>query len=377
MNSSYINAIGTAVPDHQIAQTDIARFMADALQLEGDKRQRLTALYRASGIDHRYSVLADYAKERGDFSFFPNTPDLEPFPNIQARMQLYQQEALPLSVSAVANCLQQLPEIQRGDITHLIYVSCTGMYAPGVDIALVHALALNTHVQRTAINFMGCYAAFNGLKVADSIVRANTEAKVLIVCTELCSIHFQKGDDEDNLLANALFADGSAAVLVSGENMPGQVQLSMEQFYCDLIPEGRDDMAWQIGSTGFEMRLSAYVPTLIHREVKQLTQRLLSTLVHDAPPEELAAVVDYYAIHPGGKRILQLVEEALGLEKQANQYAYQVLRNYGNMSSPTILFVLAALWKTLTPQDDNKQILGMAFGPGLTVESTLLRVAVL
>ena len=376
--SSYISAIGTAVPDHQIAQRDIARFMADALRLKANDRRRLLALYRATGITYRHSVLADYGRT-DNFTFFPNTPDLEPFPDIRQRMQLYQREAIQLSHTAATNCLDQLPALKRSDITHLIYVSCTGMYAPGVDIELIHLLGLNTHTQRTAVNFMGCYAAFNALKVANSIVRAYPDAKVLLVCTELCSIHFQKGTDEDTLLANALFADGSAAALVSGESTLNSVQLQMEQFYCDLAPDGKEDMAWQIGNHGFEMRLSAYVPQIIKEQIQHIVQRLLQHLArftgsnHPAKPE---TSVDYYAIHPGGKRILQVIEEVLSLEKQDNQYAYQVLRQYGNMSSPTILFVLQTLMANLSAADHDKNVLGLAFGPGLTLESMLLRVAI-
>ena len=379
--TSYISAIGTAVPDHRVAQGDIARFMAHTLQLDAAEEQRLLALYRASGIAYRHSVLPDYGRTEG-FSFFPNTPGLASFPDIRQRMQVYQREAIRLSYAAAIRCLGQLP-IDRSDITHLIYVSCTGMYAPGVDIALVHQLGLNTHVQRTAINFMGCYAAFNALKVADSIAKAQPDAKVLVVCTELCSIHFQKGRDEDTLLANALFADGAAAAVVSQDKSLNEVQLSMEQFYCDLAPEGQQDMAWHIGNFGFEMRLSSYVPKIIKKEIRQITHRLLQRLACTAmemeedllPPVETS--VDYYAIHPGGKRILKVIEEVLSLDKHDNRYAYRVLQQYGNMSSPTILFVLQALMNDLTVADHDKQVLGLAFGPGLTLESMLLRVIAL
>lgn len=376
--TSYISAIGTAVPEHRIAQRDIARFMANTLQLDDSEEQRLQALYRASGIAYRHSVLADYGRTQG-FSFFPNTPGLEPFPDIQQRMKVYQHEAVRLSMAAATDCLEQLPTLRRADITHLIYVSCTGMYAPGVDIALVHRLGLRTSVQRTAINFMGCYAAFNALKVADSIAKAQPEANVLIVCTELCSIHFQKGTDEDTLLANALFADGAAAAVVSQDKHLSAIQLSLEQFYCDLAPEGQQDMAWHIGNSGFEMRLSSYVPKIIKKEIRQVTHRLLQHLAYAdgeeyALPSSLNSPADYYAIHPGGKRILQVIEEVLTLEKDDNRHAYEVLRQYGNMSSPTILFVLQALQNELSVADHDKQILGLAFGPGLTLESMLLRV---
>ncbi len=374
---SYIAAIGTAVPDYRTSQSTIADFMANVLELDEAEKRRLFALYRASGIQYRHSVLSDYGNDAN--SFYPDTPDLEPFPPIKPRMEVYEREALALSYRAAKQCLHQLPQLDASQITHLIFVSCTGMYAPGVDIELIHQLGLSYQVQRTAINFMGCYAAFNALKVADNIVRANAQANVLIVCTELCTLHFQKGKDEDNLLANALFADGSSAALVTGQKFENTVQLSLERFHCDLVPEASQEMAWQIGNHGFEMKLSTYVPEVIKRGVYQLTQRLLEELSWSASEAEIEVQEkpDFYTIHPGGKRILQVIEQALSMEKHDNRYAYQILQQYGNMSSATILFVLKALWQELTVADNDKSVLGLAFGPGLTLESMLLRVEAL
>lgn len=374
---SYIAAIGTAVPDYRTSQSTIADFMANVLELDEAEKRRLYALYRASGIQYRHSVLSDYGNDTK--SFYPDTPDLEPFPPIKQRMEVYEREALALSYRAAKQCLYQLPQLDTSQITHLIFVSCTGMYAPGVDIELIHQLGLSYQVQRTAINFMGCYAAFNALKVADNIVRANAEANVLIVCTELCTLHFQKGKDEDNLLANALFADGSSAALVTSQKLENTIQLSLERFHCDLVPEASQEMAWQIGNHGFEMKLSTYVPEVIKRGVYQLTQRLLEELSWSTGETdiEVQEKPDFYTIHPGGKRILQVIEQALSLKRDDNRYAYQVLKQYGNMSSATILFVLQALWQELTVADNDKSVLGLAFGPGLTLESMLLRVEAL
>lgn len=377
---SYIAAIGTAVPDHRTAQSTIASFMARVLQLNEAQKRRLYALYRATSIRYRHSVLSDYGKSDG-FSFYPNTSDLEPFPNIKQRMEVYKREALALSYRSAKQCLQQLPEFSPNQVTHLIFVSCTGMYAPGVDIELIHQLGLSYQVQRTAINFMGCYAAFNALKVADTIVRANPDASVLMVCTELCTLHFQKGVDEDNLLANALFADGSSAALITAQKFSNSIQLGIEHFYCDLVPEASQEMAWQIGNHGFEMKLSAYVPEVIRRGIYQLTRRLLQQLSwagdDSIDTSNILDSVDYYAVHPGGRRILQVIEQALGMGKDDNRYAYEVLQQFGNMSSATLLFVLQALRKDLSVADNDKSVLGLAFGPGLTLESMLLRVTAL
>ena len=160
----YLAAIGTAVPAHRIAQADIAAFMAEALAFGPDETRRLRALYRVSGIAQRYSVLADYGRANGAYTFFPNTPGLEPFPGVGQRMAVYRREALPLAQAAIESTLRQAPGVPLNTITHLITVSCTGMYAPGLDLELVQALGLRADVQRTCVNFMGCYAAVNALK---------------------------------------------------------------------------------------------------------------------------------------------------------------------------------------------------------------------
>lgn len=359
--SAYITSLGTANPEHHISQKEVLGFMQRAHQLTNGEEVKLEALYRATGIQSRYSVLEDYKRTQG-FEFFPDNKDLSPFPSTTARAEVYKKHALALSKQAVEKCLPK--DFDRSKITHIITVSCTGLYAPGLDIELVQALGLDSGVQRTAINFMGCYAAFNAIKVAKAICEAN-DANVLVVCTELCSIHFQKENTEDNYLANALFGDGSAALLISSSKAEG-LNLSLDNFYCDLLPAGKKEMAWEIGDNGFEMKLSAYVPDVIKAGVNDLINRLKEKF-------DLSQF-DYYAIHPGGRKILKVLEEALGIGKEENRYAYQTLRNYGNMSSPTVLFVLKAIYDELTSNDRGKEILSFAFGPGLTLESMTLTV---
>jgi alpha-pyrone synthase len=284
-------------------------------------------------------------------------------------MQVYRHEALPLALKAVHTCIKGYSSRQASEITHIITVSCTGMYAPGLDIELIEALALPTSTQRYNINFMGCYAAFNGLKLADAICKSTPDALVLLVCVELCTIHYQKSKNYDQWVSNALFGDGAAAVLLDSKNPSNEKALSLENFYCDIAPEGKDEMAWHVGNTGFEMILSSYVPSLVRLGIKQLTNALLLNTgcsIQD---------VDYFAIHPGGKKILTAVEDALGIKKEDNRFAYEVLKQYGNMSSPTVLFVLSAIFEQLTNADHDKTILSVAFGPGLTMESMLLKAA--
>ncbi len=370
MPESYVCAIGTASPPCRLEQVRIAEFMIQALDLDADAARKLRALYRATGIGHRATVVPDYGRTNpAEFTFYPPTPDLEPFPSVSRRMALYRQEAVPLAVAAAQDCLARVPMLAPTELTHLITVSCTGMYAPGLDIDLVGALGLSPNIQRTAVNFMGCYAAFNALKLADAISRADSRARVLIVCVELCTLHFQKHRTEDHLLSNALFGDGAAAALVAGEKLDTATPaLALEAAHCALEPAGQAEMAWHIADSGFEMTLSSYVPELIRQGIGKLTDGLLHAL------QLQLSDVTHLAIHPGGKRILEVIEQTLGLPHEANRHAYSVLREVGNLSSATVLFVLQRLLAELTAANRGERVLSFAFGPGLTLESLLLRV---
>jgi len=359
-------AIGTALPPYKLSQEEIGELISCGFHLSPAEKRLLKAIYRASGIQFRFSVLSDCVKLPGQFEFFPNHPQ-GLFPSTAARMQIYKQNALQLALAAIENCLAKLDGIDKKEITHLITVSCTGMYAPGIDIELVQHLQLPSSTKRTTINFMGCYGAFNGMKVADSICRAEPKAKVLVVCVELCTIHFQRKMGLDNLVSNAIFADGAAAVLIQAQPVAEKKYFRFQHFYCDLLPQTSRDMAWEIADSGFDIVLSSYVPEAIHSGIAAFVQRLL---VHSKMKRN---EFDFFAIHPGGIKILQACEQALNITKEQNKSAYQVLQNYGNMSSATILFVLQELWSELTSTDHHKNIFCCAFGPGLTLESMVLK----
>lgn len=367
IRTSNIISIGLATPRYKYEQKTIFDFMSAAHQCENDNFKRLRAIYRASGIKYRYSVLEDYGKGVDKFSFYPSNRELEPFPSTSQRMSVYKQNAFLLAEKAINDCLKPLPDVNLDQITHLITVSCTGMAAPGLDLEIIEKMNLKRSTQRTAINFMGCHGAFNALKIAQSICLANPESLTLVVCVELCTLHFQKENTQNNMLANALFGDGSAAVLVSPQKGPG-VNFSVKSFYCDVDFQGKKDITWNIGEFGFEMALSIDVPKIIKSGVSRLSGKLLEKL-----PLTLDKI-DFFAIHPGGKKILRVIEDELKIEKERNRFAYEILRNYGNMSSATILFVLKNIWDQLSETDSEKSILSFAFGPGLTLESMLLKV---
>lgn len=364
---SFISSIGTKAAPYKVAQKQICRFMSRSLGLNETEGKQLKLLYRASGIEYRHSVIPDYAVDSDEYIFFPNNENIEPFPGTAKRMKIYEENATQIMQEAAEKCLDKRPEVKPENITHLITVSCTGMFAPGPDIYLVSKLGLKKSVKRTAINFMGCYAAFNAIKAARAFCATDPIAKVLVVCAEFCSLHFQKNTAPDHLLSGALFGDGAAALLM--ENEPGnRVNLEILSEYCDLFPEGDADMAWNIGDFGFEMKLSSYIPDLIQKGIAPLTQKLLEG--HAVNTEG----IEHFAVHPGGKKILEVVEKQLGISREKNRESHEVLREYGNMSSPTILFVLERIMDRLRTSNKDERLLAFAFGPGLTLESLLFKI---
>jgi predicted naringenin-chalcone synthase len=357
---SKIVAIGTAVPDYKHKQDDILDFMQLVYApLDSDKR-KLRFLYRQGGIDTRYSVIPDYSLPAAEWQFYSPTENLEPFPKLEQRMQWFQQAAAPLSLKAVRNCVERFPGTT---ITHLITVSCTGMSAPGLDLELMELLQLPATTFRTSVNFMGCYAAIHALKIADAFCKADKKANVLVVCTELCTLHFQKENTVDNMTSSMLFSDGSAAVLVSGDDeQPG---LKIDSFYSTVALKGKKDMAWELSSKGFLMTLSSYIADMIGENFDELVIDALKASGQDKTS------ISHWCIHPGGKKILEAVHNSLGFTNGQLQPCYDILSEYGNMSSPTVLFVLERIMKKLDLTKSNK-IFGAAFGPGLTMETLTL-----
>jgi predicted naringenin-chalcone synthase len=354
---SRIISIGTALPAYKHEQMTIMDFMQRAYAMNEVEKRKLRFLYHHSGIQYRYSVIPDYSRTVPEWKFYPHSENLEPFPSLELRMSYYQKHAAALSVDAIRECLNG--SVKEQDITHLITVSCTGMSAPGLDLQVMELLDLPKTIYRTSINFMGCYAAIHGLKMADSICMSDKKAKVLMVCTELCTIHFQRDPSMDNIASSLLFGDGSAAVLITGEDASND-GFRIESFYSEVIPRGKKDMAWELSSSGFLMTLSGYIPELIEEDFLQLTNRALGGKKMDI------SHIDYWCIHPGGRTILEAINKSLELSADQLHESYEVLRDYGNMSSPTILFVLK---KYLHRKQKNKKVFGAAFGPGLTMET--------
>lgn len=332
-------------------------FMSAIYRLDETEKRKLHFLYRHSGIENRYSVIDDFSQSCSEWDFIPQCNNM-PFSQLEDRMKVYAKEAAPLSVRAIKDCIEG--HITAGEITHLITVSCTGMSAPGLDLQVAEAMQLPPSVFRTSVNFMGCYAAVHALKLAKLVCDTSPSANVVIVATELCTIHFQESYTADNAAAGLLFADGCAAVLVSGNSSKAGTGLSLNGFYSQVAYRGKNDMAWQLSSKGFLMTLSGYVPDIVEEDIAQLVNNALQ---HYGLQKK---DVKHWCVHPGGKKILEVIEKQLLLGKDALCSSRRILATHGNMSSPTVLFVLKDM---LEQKHTQGNIMGIAFGPGLTMET--------
>jgi predicted naringenin-chalcone synthase len=356
---SKIISIGTAVPAFKHQQKDILQFMQHIYSFDAVENRKLKFLYHQSGIETRYSAVPDYSHPISEWKFYPHSENLEPFPSLELRMQWYNKYAAPLSVDAIRNCIEG--KIHTNEITHLITVSCTGMSAPGLDLQVMEMLDLPKNIYRTSINFMGCYAAIHALKMADAICKTEVNAKVMIVCTELCTLHFQREATQDNIASSLLFSDGSAAALITHDTDTTK-GLTLKSFYSEIVAKGKRDMAWELSSTGFLMTLSGYIPELIEEDFELLVTRAMK---HAGLSKN---DITQWCIHPGGKRIVDAIHKSLQLTNGELLNSYEVLKSYGNMSSPTILFVLKEIMQSLNYSKD-ETIFAAAFGPGLTMET--------
>ena len=349
---AYLHSLETVVPDHSHSQEDLSTFLQGCLT---DPRFRRLAAqaFRRSGIETRHAVVG---------GFFGHAPfDLEGQATTASRNAVYATESRRLAVALGERILSLHGAITRDEITHVIFATCTGFVNPGPDYFLVRDLGLRESVERYTLGFMGCYAAFPALRMAAKFCEANPDARVLVVCLELCSLHMQIDESPDSILGNTVFADGAAAALVSSEPPSTHRHYRLDGFASASIPEGESAMAWSIGNRGFDLVLSGYVPKILSAELGSLFARI------GLNPGEF----DRFAVHPGGKSILDRFITALDLPADSLDASREILRENGNMSSATILFVLKRLLETASTDES---VLATAFGPGLTVETARLTV---
>ena len=403
--SLHILGLGTALPRHSIEQTTAMELAKELSTQTEEQRRLLPVLYRRTGVKRRHSVVLDsghdfaileetsssglrqlqsgsefpevtmlappdpLAGEHVTQSFYPAAVHEEDRgPTTLERMERYATHAGPLAAQAAIEALEHAG-IAASEITHLVTVSCTGFQAPGVDLELIRELDLPASTARSHIGFMGCHGALNGLRLARAYADSEPGACILLVAVELCSLHHQYGWHPDRIVANALFADGAAAVVGRGscqgdlhESSAAPLSWKITANGSLVLPDSEDLMSWRIGNHGFEMMLSASVPDLIRQSLRPWLSEWL--FQNGLRLEQVGS----WAIHPGGPRILWACEEALNLKPHHLRPSRDILSLYGNMSSPTVLFIL----KDLMQASAERPCVGLAFGPGLTIEAMLV-----
>lgn len=357
-----ILGIGTAVPDGHFSQSDSKQIAEHFFNKDEHHRRLLPILYKKTTVKRRYSVTLKASE--GDLRdrqklYTPVTSPEDVGPSTAERMRFFEQYAGRLALRASKRSLKQAG-VQTGEITHLVTVSCTGLVSPGFDIDLVRILPLKPNTPRTHVGFMGCHAAINGLRLAEAFARNDPIARVLLCSTELCSLHYQYQAGAEQIVANALFADGSAA-LVLGQSEDATDVWSLRACGTELIAGSLEMMSWRVGNHGFDMTLSPELPTLIEDNLRPWMKHWLS--MFHLKPEDIRT----WAVHPGGPRILQSFQKAMNLTRRDLAASYHILEQFGNMSSATILFLI----DELQHRKAELPCVAIGFGPGISIESAL------
>ena len=353
---AYLNRVATAVPEHEVNGAFL-RYARGRLSDQPRQRAIFDRMAQRSEIERRFSTIRPRQDPDGDAVDLAGVFRRGAFPGTAARMDVFEAEAPDLAMRAVAGL-----DLGRetGRITHLVVASCTGFAAPGLDLELVARLGLDPSVERTMIGFMGCYAAINALKLARHVVRSEPEARVLVVNCELCTLHLKDTDDLETLLSFCLWGDGCSAALVSSD----PIGLRLDSFRALLAADSAGLMSWRVRDDGFDMVLSGRVPGAVAAVLDVHADAILG----GAPRDAFA----HWAVHPGGRSVLDAAEQALGLGSNALLPSRDVLRRNGNMSSATVMFVLARMLDTTKAGERG---CAMAFGPGLTAETMLFEAA--
>jgi predicted naringenin-chalcone synthase len=353
MPDAYINRITTAVPPHDVHEVFL-RFARGLLTADPRRAHLFDRMAERAGIAHRYSFLeaARDGRTADEAGFY--TPGA--FPGTAARMAMFEAHAPALAAQAAR---QLLKGEDPASITHLLVTSCTGFAAPGLDLQLIDLCGLNPGIERSMIGFMGCYAAVPALKLARHIVRSEPNARVMTLNLELCSLHLHESGDLNEILSFLLFGDGAAAALISADPLG----VEMQSFHAALVPNTADLIRWNIRDQGFDMVLSGQVPAAIHAGLAEARGDILGN--------HSVGEIDLWAVHPGGRTVLDAVESAFALGPEALWASRGVLSDYGNMSSATIMFVL----ERLMAAEARGRGCAMAFGPGLVAETMRFHLA--
>lgn len=371
--------IGTTVPSYRLDQTDTALRLAEALRDNAGAARWAKRIFRQHGIESRYTCEPNLLEPPGSCRYFPRARDAAP--STADRMAVYARESVPLARLAAERALAD-SRLDPDEITHLITVSCTGQFLPGLDAALVRQLGLAPDVNRVPLTFVGCAAGLKAIGLARQFAAAERDVHVLVVCVELCTLHIQPSDRREDLYAASLFGDGASACVVGrpAADRPGWMTLGRPQSM--LLAEGAEDMIWNVGDYGFDLFLSARIPKLIRTHLPGEGELTADEAAGGSggrvPTSAGAARPALWAIHPGGRGIIDAVQERYGLTDEQTGPSRSVLRQYGNMSSATLLFVLDAIRREMMHSggiSEPRDGMAIAFGPGLSVELLPFAVA--
>lgn len=349
--------IGTAVPEYRLDQADTAQRLADALRDAPDSGRWAKRIFKQCGVQTRYTCEPDLLEPADRNRYFAQLSGL-PVPTTSERMATYKRASVPLAQRAAQHALEDAGR-SAADVTHLLAVSCTGQFLPGLDTELTKRLGLPPSVNRIPLTFLGCAAGLKAIGMARDIVHGQPDAVALVVCVELCTLHIQPSAEREALFGASFFGDGASACVIGAADANGGDRFELGRPVSTLLPDCAEEMVWEVGNHGFDLYLSARISALIGQYVPDRLRPLLS---------DSASLPDIWAIHPGGKGIIDALETELGLGDAHTRYSRSILRDYGNMSSATLLFVLDAIRESMRGESERKAGLCLAFGPGLSCE---------
>ncbi|MDG0793756.1 type III polyketide synthase [Cohnella ginsengisoli] len=350
--------IGTAVPPHKLDQLDTAQRLAEALQETPDAARWARRLFKQCGVQTRYTCEPALLESAASNRYFAQLSGL-PVPATSHRMATYKEASVPIALRAASAALADA-RVSPSELTHLVTVSCTGQFLPGLDTVIAKQLGLRDTVNRIPLTFLGCAAGLKAIGMARDIVSGQPEASVLVVCVELCTLHIQPSAEKEALFGASFFGDGASACVIGASTVGGREAFELGRPVSALLPEGEGEMVWEVGDHGFDLYLSSRIPALIGRYLPNRLAALLG---------ERESLPGIWAIHPGGKGIIDALEAELGLADEHTRYSRGVLRDFGNISSATLLFVLDAIRKAKREEGAPRtEGVCLAFGPGLSCE---------
>ena len=361
--TTYLHGIGLFQAEHAMEQAKAAEIASELSGTDAKGTRRMNAVFRRAGVDRRSGVSMIEVDGRLEHRWLAERQNgWEPCPGTGERVAQFMEIAPDMACTASRNALEQA-KIDPSEVTHIVTASCTGFASPGVDHMIIDRLGLPRATRRTNVGFMGCHAALNALRVAMAFARSEPDAVVLVCCIEVCSIHFQGGESRDAMLANALFADGSAAAVVSSRTPHSGHAPELHATASEFLPDSTDAMTWTVTDDGFQMTLDPSVPDHLESTVGGWVEGWLGDLDHTV------SGIGSWAIHPGGPQIIDAVRDALGIDESMCRASREILARHGNMSSPTILFILERFMREAMPRPWGV----LAFGPGLSAEGLLIR----